>query len=193
MSGPRRRRRADAERSSAVVLRAAIDLLARRPQASMEDIAAAAGVARQTVYAHYSSRDRLLTAVVEHVMADVMAVFDSLDLDRGSPVDSLRRWLDAAWRVLARYPILLTDAVVAPPADEYRRHLRITGHLVELLERGRRSGEFDKRPPVTWQVSAIVGLGHAAGQEVAAGRMPMQDAGAAFRRGALRVCVRSDD
>lgn len=193
LSGSSRRRRADAERSSAAVLQAAIKLLARRPQAGMGEIAAAAGVARQTVYAHYPTRDRLLTAVIEHVTAEVVAAFDKLDLDHGSARDALGRWVDAAWHVVARYPILLIDAVAALPGDEYQRHLPISTRLIQVLERGRRAGELDDRPPVSWLLSAIVGLGHAAGQEVAAGRMSMKAAGDAYRRGVLRLCTPSDD
>jgi len=192
LSGSRRRRRADAERSSAAVLQAAIELLAQRPQASMEEIAAAAGVARQTVYAHYPSRDRLLATVVEHLTTEVVAAFDDLDLDHGSARDALSRWVDAAWHVLARYPILLTEAVAALPGDEYQRHLPISTRLIQVLERGRSAGEFDDHPPVSWLLSAIVGLGHAAGQEVAAGRMSMKAAGDAYRRSVLRLCTAAD-
>jgi AcrR family transcriptional regulator len=195
-SAPSGRRRADAERSSAAVLQAAIELLARRPQANMGEIAAAAGVARQTVYAHYASRDKLMAAVIDHITAEVVSAFDGLDLDHGPPVDALRRWLEASWQVLARYPILLTEAVAASPADEYERHLPISERLIQLVERGRDSGQFDNRHPVSWLVSAIVGLGHAAGQEVAAARMSMEDAGAAFRDSVLRLCIpsgRSDE
>jgi hypothetical protein len=42
--------------------------------------------------------------------------------------------------------------------------------------------------PTTWYLAAIVGLGHAAGQEVIAGRMTAAEAGAAFRGSVLRVC-----
>jgi AcrR family transcriptional regulator len=192
-SVPNGRRRADAERSRAVVLRAAIDLLARRPHANMGEIATAAGVVRQTVYAHYPSRDHLLAAVIDHITAEVAAAFDSLDVADGPAVDALRRWLDVAWQVLARYPVLLTEAVAAPAADEYQRHLPISERLVALLDRGRKSGRFDDRHPVSWLVSAIIGLGHAAGQEVASGRMSMGDAGAAFQDAAVRLCLRRDD
>lgn len=41
--------------------------------------------------------------------------------------------------------------------------------------------------PTTWYVAAIIALGHAAGQEVTAGRMTAAQAGAAFRESALRV------
>lgn len=192
ISDSRRRRRADAERRSAAILQAAIDLLARKPQAGMEEIAAAAGVSRQTVYAHYPSRDRLLAAVIEYLTAEVVAAFDTLDLDRGSALDALGRWVEAAWRVVARYPILLTEAVATPSGDEYQRHLPISSRLIQVLERGRRDGELDDRPPVSWLLSAIIALGHAAGQEVAAGRMSMQAAGDAFRRSVLRLCAPSD-
>jgi AcrR family transcriptional regulator len=66
---PAERRRADAERNIAAILDAAVELLGERPDSSMAEIAAAAGVARQTVYAHYDSREALLAAVAERAMA----------------------------------------------------------------------------------------------------------------------------
>jgi AcrR family transcriptional regulator len=150
-------------------------------------------VARQTVYAHYASRDRLLGAILEHVTAATVAVFERLDLDGLPAPAALSRWVEASWRILEQYPVLLTGAVAQPAADEVDRHRPITGRLAAVLERGRAGGQFDASAPVTWQIAGIVALGHAAAQEVAAGRMAPDAAGEAFRSAALRVCLSATD
>jgi AcrR family transcriptional regulator len=183
------RRRADARRSIAAILDASIELLGRRPDASMDEIAAAAGVSRQTVYAHYPSREALLRAVTLHITAEVGRALGNLDLDRGGAIDALGRWIDASWALLERYPVLLTPAIVAPGGDdESERHEPLMRDLVRVLERGRRRRELDRSMPTTWYLAAIIGLGHAAAQEVIAGRMTPADAGVAFRKSVLKVC-----
>src|SRR4051794_25854489 len=120
------RRRADARRSSSAVLDAAIELLGRRPEASMEEIAAAAGVVRQTVYAHYPSRRALLDAVTQRLTGEVAVALSAVDVDTGPAAAALRAWVEQGWRLLARYPVLLTPAIAAGgPGDEYERHLPI--------------------------------------------------------------------
>ncbi|MFJ8579850.1 TetR/AcrR family transcriptional regulator [Micromonospora sp. NPDC093277] len=184
----RRRQRADARRSSATVLNAAIELLGRRPEASMDDIASAAGVARQTVYAHYPSRKALITAIVDRLTTETAEALAGIDANAGSATDALRAWLEESWRLMHRYPVLLTPAIAAVEGgDSYERHIPIMDTLLPILERGRRDGEFDAAQPVHWYVSAIVALGHAAGQEVIAERMSVTAAGLAFRAAALRV------
>lgn len=183
-----RRRRADAERSIAAILDAAIPLLGDRPDASMEDIAEAAGVTRQTVYAHFSSRDALLGAVVARVTEQVAAAIDAAELDRGSATDALVRFVDASWQTLERTPLLLRLPVVpVGPREELDRHEPITSRLAELIQRGQRAGEFDRDVSPQWLLAATIALGHAAGEQVSAGLMPVEVAGAAYRRSLLRV------
>ena len=88
-----RRRRADAQRSIDAIVSGARTLLNERPDASMEEIAAAADVTRQTVYAHFPSRDVLIAAVVNAERAEGLAALDAARLDRLPPVDALRRFL----------------------------------------------------------------------------------------------------
>jgi serine phosphatase RsbU (regulator of sigma subunit) len=59
------KRRQDARRNSERILKAAGRLLAQSPSASLEDIAAAAGVSRSTIYRHFASRDSLVAASEE--------------------------------------------------------------------------------------------------------------------------------
>jgi AcrR family transcriptional regulator len=70
----------------------------------MEEIARAGDVSRQTVDAHYRSRDALLAAVVDRIAAEGLAAIDAAQLDNGPPAEALVRLLDASWRALAAYP-----------------------------------------------------------------------------------------
>ena len=169
------------------VLQAAIALLGRRPDASMEEIAATAGVSRQTIYAHYPSRQALLGAVTRHITGVLAGELGRLDLGAGSATDALGRWLDAAWAILLRYPILLNRAMAGEHDGDVESHEPITGGLARVIKRGRRLREFDRSMPTGWYLAAVIALGHTAGQEVAAGRMTVARAGVAFRESALRV------
>lgn len=154
----------------------------------MDEIAAEAGVTRQTVYAHFRSRRAIVDAVVERVTAEVVSALDSINSDEGSPAAALRRWLDTAWALMERYPVLLSPAMpVQPSHEEVDRHAPVVGPLLALIRRGQRAGEFDRRLPAGWMVAATIALGHAAGQEVAAGRMTSRKAGAAFTESVLRL------
>jgi len=172
------------------VLDAAIELLGRRPDASMDDIAAAAGVSRQTVYAHYPSRQALTAAILGRLTSESVRVLDAVEVDAGSARDGLCAWLEASWGLIYRYPVLLTRAVAeSGTGDEYERHEPVMDSLLRVLRRGQRSGEVDVAHPVHWYVTAIIALGHAAGAEVMADRMTPVEAGAAFRDAVVRVTV----
>ncbi len=59
-SGGDRMRRVDARRNLEAIIEAAVPLLCEHPRASMQQIAAAAGLHRATVHRHFPSRDDLL-------------------------------------------------------------------------------------------------------------------------------------
>ncbi|MGH3015114.1 MAG: TetR/AcrR family transcriptional regulator [Gaiellaceae bacterium] len=184
---PRRRRRADAERSIAAILDAAIEVLSERPAASVEEIAGAAGVARQTVYAHYPSREALLQAVVDRALAETVAAIDAAEPDEGRPVEALERLVSASWRTLERYPVLMDLRAPLTPEEEHALHGPILERLERLIGRGQRAGDFDRRLAPAWLLAAFLGLAHAAAQEVAAGRLSAEEASDALRTSVARV------
>ncbi len=114
-TAPPPRRRSDAQRSIDAIVSAARTVLGERLDASMEDIAAAAGVTRQTVYAHFPSRDALIAALLHAAGAETVAAIDAARLDTVPPPDALRQFLDIGWQLIRRNPYLLGPALTRNP------------------------------------------------------------------------------
>jgi AcrR family transcriptional regulator len=182
----KRRQRSDARQSITAVLDAAIGALGERPDASMDEIARAAGVSRQTVYAHFPSRDALIDAVTEQASAEFTALYDGLDLDQASPVQALTRLLESGWQIAARYPFLWLQPAVDAGKDA-GRHAPVLDRMLDIVRRGQASGDFDASVPPTWLLSASLALGRAAEDEVKAGRMSIEQATHAVHQGLLRL------
>ncbi|MGW0250563.1 TetR/AcrR family transcriptional regulator [Nocardia goodfellowii] len=193
MTGDREpKRRADAERSRALILEAAARLLSEQPGAGMATIADAAGLTRQTVYAHFASRDELLTATVDHITAQAKAAFDAADLDDEPATDALLRLLDIGWRFFRKSPILHHVGAFAGPGVRSRA-VPLNARLLALIRRGQEGGEFDATASAQWLVAAIIALGNAAGDEVRANRMTVSEAQKVLRHSVLRLlCSRPE-
>ena len=184
--GRRRRQRAEARQSIAAILHAATETLNANPRASVEDIARAAGVSRQTVYAHFPSREALAGAVIEQATAEVTAAFDAAGLDDLPPAAALVRLLDAGWQAAARYPFAWHLPAVTPEQDA-SRHAPVMDRMLDLIARGQASGELDASLPPGWLLTASLSLGRAAEDEVKAGRMTVEDATHAVHHSFLRL------
>ena len=182
----KRRQRSEARQSIAAILDAAIRTLGERPDASMEEIARAAGVSRQTVYAHFPSRDALIDAVIEQVSAELRPVLEGQDLDQMPPAQALTGLLDAGWLVAARYPFLWLQPAVDPGKDA-ERHAPILDRMLDIVRRGQASGDFDASVPARWLLSASLALGRATEDEVKAGRMTIEQATRAMHQSVLRL------
>src|SRR5437899_3850690 len=95
-----RRRRADAERSVAAILDAAVDALASDPEASMAEIARRAGVVRATIYVHFPTREALIAAITARAITGATEALSAADPGHGEPADALARMLSASWQTL---------------------------------------------------------------------------------------------
>ena len=183
-----RRRRSDAEQSERAVVAAAVRVLGERPGASMRDVAEEAGVSRQTVYAHFPSREALLAAVLERFTARVLDQARELDTAEGSARDALLGFLGSGWDLFARHSGLVrAAAATASPGREHELHAPFLEILERLVRRGQASGEFDTGLSAEWLVAALVALSHAAGEAVHDGRSDPGTAVAALRESAVRL------
>ncbi len=172
MATSTRPRRKEAQRNVQAILDAGLEVLAERPDASMSDVARAAGVSRQTVYAHFASREQLLDATLARAMDRAVAGMDAAGLDDGRADDALRRLLEVSWTSVAQHGALLEAALVElSPETFHARHAPVLERLARLVERGQADGTFDRDLPAQWLLATFLGLVHTAGQERAAGRL----------------------
>jgi AcrR family transcriptional regulator len=185
---PPRSRRSDARRSIDAILNAARIVLGERSDASMEEIATAAGVTRQTVYAHFPSRDALIAALIHAAGAETLAAFDAAHLDTDPPADALRKFLDIGWELIRGYPFLLGPALTRTPPGSNDPHQAGTALLEQVIRRGQRAGDFDHTLPATWLADAVIGLIRTAAEQVAAGQLNTGKAAALCLESTLRLC-----
>ncbi|MGH3494427.1 MAG: TetR/AcrR family transcriptional regulator, partial [Sciscionella sp.] len=71
--------------------------------------------------------------------------------------------------------------------DDRERHAPMLQRLERLIKRGQATGDFDSNAPISWLLTATVAIGHAAGEEVRAGRMSRQQAATAVHQAVLRI------
>jgi len=173
---PGRKRRIDADRSVAAILEAAVTLMAASPDASMTDIARAAGVGRVTLYGHFDSRDRLRTAAIDHVVDQVQEAFDALHLDLLPPAQALEQILRHGWRVIERHRAFFVGVMHQPEHEAMHRHQAILHQIEQIIARGQNEGVFRADLPRPWLVAACIGLVHAAVMYADTGQIPPDDA-----------------
>lgn len=163
-------------------------MLGERPDASMEEIASAAGVTRQTVYAHFPSRDALILAVLHSVRDEGLATLEAAGLDELPPVEAMRTFLELSWQLVERCAVLLEPMLARIPVSKSDESHRTVDAMVErIVRRGQKSGDFDRSLPVDWLVTATHSLGHAAAQQVIVGKLSNAKAAALLETSVLQL------
>jgi len=184
-------RRADARRNLERILDAAAERIAVDVGVSLEQIAAAAGVSRATLYHHFAGRDALLDALTARSVAEVSAAIAAARPDEGRAGEALERVLLAGWQVVGRYRGL----VIINPQRLERAELRARlgpalGPVRALIRRGQAAGEFDAGLPVEWLLGLLTDVIHAASRQVTAGAMDVAAAERAMLRSATALLAR---
>ena len=146
-------RRLDAVRNDERIEAGALAELGRNPAAGMEEIAAACGVSRATLFRRYPSREELLAALRERSHSRLMEAVKTADLDRGTASEALDRLIDELVEASIPYAFLLRN-----PAPDHREGQFLAPSLARLVKRGQKSGEFSANAPPRWWADAIIAM-----------------------------------
>lgn len=183
----RLRRRADAERNIARIVSAARECLSSDPNATIDDIAKAAGVGRMTLYGHFRTRADLVEAALVDALRAGEQTLSALDLT-GDPGQAMTRLLGPSWELVAESAALLAAAEDALPAGRVRElHDNPARRMADLIRRGQQQGDFRTDLPTDWLVNVVQYILHGAAEQVRAGRLAAQDSGDVVTKTVLSV------
>lgn len=173
---PDRPKRADAVHNIEAIIAAATELLAVDPDASINDIAKAAGVGRVTLYGHFDSRATLIGEVVDRAIAQTDQALAQLDLDGDASI-ALGRLIEATWHLTHRFgAVVVAGSQALTPEQMRRAHQEPAARVRGLIERGRESDEFRADMPIDWQVSVVQSILHGASAAVHRGEISTDEA-----------------
>jgi TetR/AcrR family transcriptional regulator, mexCD-oprJ operon repressor len=132
------------QRVAAAILDGAARILAvQGEQASMNDVAAAAGVARATVYRYFPNRQALLDELARAAVSEADEGLASARIDEVSPEEGVARAVRALVDVGDSFVLLARERVRSDP-ERFER--RVIQPLRELFERGQAAGDI--RPDI---------------------------------------------
>ncbi|NEB79696.1 TetR/AcrR family transcriptional regulator [Streptomyces sp. SID14478] len=138
--------RADANRRR--ILDVALAELLRDPEASMDQIARAAGVVRRTVYGHFPSRDALVGALVEDAAQAVAEAHRAGREGITDPAEAVARSILAIWPIADRYRLLVNLAQRSMAMEGIRAALAPVREIcVALVQEGLDQGRFTSPLP----------------------------------------------
>jgi AcrR family transcriptional regulator len=164
-------KRADALRSIDAIVQAAAECLGSNPEASLSEIARAAGVGRVTLYAHFNSRAEVVDAAMSRAIDRGNEVLDTVDLT-GDPLLALARYIEAGWHLVDQARALLAAAQRELSAGRIRElHAGPAARVETLVARGRAEGAFRTDLPIAWMVNVLHTVMHSATEEIRAGRL----------------------
>ncbi|MFG2353638.1 TetR/AcrR family transcriptional regulator [Streptomyces sp. NPDC048521] len=138
--------RADANRRR--ILDVALAELLRDPDASMDQIARAAGVVRRTVYGHFPSREALISTLVDEAVETLADADDRARDAVTDPAEAVARSVLAIWEIADRYRLLVALAQRTVTVQGIRERLApLREDKVQLLQQGLDQGVFHSPLP----------------------------------------------
>jgi TetR/AcrR family transcriptional repressor of mexCD-oprJ operon len=144
------------QRVAAAILDGAAQIFAvQGGQASMNDVAEAAGVARATVYRYFPNREALLDELTRVAVSDVDERLASARIDEVAPEEGIARAVRALVDVGDSFALLARERQRSDPEPFERK---ITQPLRRLFERGQASGDIRDDIASARLTESLIGL-----------------------------------
>ncbi|MET8136507.1 MULTISPECIES: TetR family transcriptional regulator [unclassified Streptomyces] len=151
--------RRDARSNRRRILAIARQKLRDDPDASLDSVALAAGVARRTLYGHFSSRQALVADLTQEAARALQQAFAATRIPGVDPLEAMARMALAAWAAGDQYRMLVSlgrrhlgevaiRATLAPVREE----------AIATLRRGQRAGVFAEHVPAPVLAPALEAL-----------------------------------
>lgn len=162
MSTPERRRSASTprqalqERVASAILDAAAGTFATgADDANLADVAAAAGVARATVYRYFPNRRHLLDELVRHAAQEASDRLAAARIEEVPVAEGITRAVRAFVDLGDAFVVLVRERYPAAP-DGFEE--LVAAPLRRILEAGRSQGRIRSDVPSAWLAETLVGI-----------------------------------
>ena len=143
-------------RVSAAILEAAAAVLAEHgEQASMADVAAAAGMARATVYRYFPNREALFEALGRVAVEEAGERLRAGRLEQVAVPEAVERAVRALVVVGDSFVVVSRQSARPDPAQF---ESQIASPLRELIERAQFLGEMRSDLPAAWLTESLIGI-----------------------------------
>jgi TetR/AcrR family transcriptional regulator, mexCD-oprJ operon repressor len=143
-------------RVTTAILEAAAAVLAERgEQASMADVAAAAGMARATVYRYFPNREALFEALGRLAVEEAGERLEAGRLQDVPVPEAFERAVRALVAV-GDYLVVVSRENARPDPAEFEQ--RVASPLRGLIERAQSNGEVRDDLPASWLMESLIGI-----------------------------------
>lgn len=160
------------------IIEAALTVLAKRPLATMEQVAETAGVGRATLFRHFSGKKELMRELSIEANRRCREALAPLARGDGPPLERLAQAVEAliplgaAFHFLTYEPWHSADEVLEQSYGAYLEEWRA------LLERAREAGDIDPGLPLSWLTATLDLLLYGAWENINNGEIAPKQAAA---------------
>ncbi|QFG22063.1 TetR/AcrR family transcriptional regulator [Actinomadura sp. WMMB 499] len=141
--------RADAERSVRAILEAAERVFAEDPGATMEQVAAAAGVARTTIHRRFANRQALIDALASSAAHQLAQAVDDGRPDTAPPLVAMHRITANVLQVKSAWAFSL-GLPASPGSEAAVLQQDIARRCIAVLRRAQADGLIDQAADLDW-------------------------------------------